>query len=322
MNGAYHVPVLAEAAVHYLVTAPEGVYVDGTLGGGGHSYEIARRLGPQGRLIALDRDPEALAACRPLAEAFPGQVTLLHGDFGRLPQILAREGIEAVQGVLLDLGVSSRQLDAATRGFSFLRDGPLDMRMDSTQGVPAERLVNEASEGELARLFREYGEEPRAARAARAIARARRRRPLRTTGELARVLEEALGRRGPKHPATRVFQALRIAVNRELDALDDALAAIPALLAPGGRVVVISYHSLEDRRVKRAFRQWEPRCRCPPLAPQCTCGRPGQCRVLTRKAVKPTRDEVERNPRARSARLRAAEKLVPGSPLDDRGGPG
>lgn len=310
MKPPYHVPVLLDAVLEVLPTAPDGVYVDGTLGGGGHARRIAERLGPGGLLLGVDRDPEALAAAAPLAAAFPGRVRLVQGSFGELEALLEGQGLGPVDGILLDLGVSSRQLDEAGRGFSFLRDGPLDMRMDPGAGVPAAELVNGLPEEELARLFREYGEEPRASRVARALVRARERRPLETTGELARAVEEALGRRGGKHPATRVFQALRIAVNGELQALERFLEALPGLLAPGGRVAVIAYHSLEDRRVKHALRGYAPQCRCPAEAPRCTCGTPGLLRPLGRKAVKPGRAEIEANPRARSARLRAAERLA------------
>ncbi|GAB6063445.1 16S rRNA (cytosine(1402)-N(4))-methyltransferase RsmH [Deferrisoma palaeochoriense] len=308
-DGGYHVPVLAREAADLLVTDPDGLYVDGTLGGGGHAREILARLGPGGRLLGLDRDPDALAH----AAAWAGdpRVLLRRANFAELSEVLEAEGLGPVTGVLLDLGVSSHQVDEGERGFSFLRDGPLDMRMDPEGPVTAADLVNTLDEAELARIFREYGEEPRASRAARAVVTARRKAPLRTTADLARTIEEALGRRGPKHPATRIFQALRIAVNRELEALDRFLEALPGVLAPGGRVVVISYHSLEDRRVKRALRAGEPQCRCPPEALRCTCGRPGWLRVLTRKVVRPSAEEVARNPRARSARLRAAERLVP-----------
>ena len=295
MKDRYHVPVLLEEVLRYLPSDPGGLVVDGTLGGGGHAEALAERLGPRGLLLGLDRDAEALEACRGLTERFPGRVRLARGNFGALPEILRREGLGPASGVLLDLGVSSRHLDEADRGFSFLRDGPLDMRMDPSDGPSAAELVNGLREAELERLFRELGEEPRAHRVARAIAEARRRRPLATTGDLARTVERALGRQGGRHPATRVFQALRIAVNRELEALEGFLGSLATVLAPGGRVVVIAYHSLEDRRVKKAFQ-----------APEDVCG--GPLRVLTRKVVKPGRDEVERNPRARSARLRAAER--------------
>lgn len=318
MSGRYHEPVLVEEAVGLLLTDPDGLYVDGTLGGGGHAAALARALGPQGTLVGLDRDPEALRACAPLAEAFPGRIRLRRGDYACLRDLLVSEGLGRARGVLLDLGVSSHQVDAGERGFSFLREGPLDMRMDPAGGVTAADLVNGLGEAELARLFREFGEEPRAQRVARFLVEARRRGPLRTTGDLARTVERALGRRGPKHPGTRVFQALRIAVNGELDSLDRLLRDLPDVLAAGGRAVVISYHSLEDRRVKQAFTRHG--ARCPEEGHRCSCGTPGRLRALTRKAVKPTRSEVSANPRARSARLRAAELLgEPPSGSPERG---
>lgn len=315
MTAPYHVPVLLDEVLGLLPADPEGLTVDGTLGGGGHARALVERLSPGGRLLALDRDPAALAACRDLEGARGGRVALERASFGDLARVLRSRGLGRASGLLLDLGVSSRQLDEGARGFSFLREGPLDMRMDPEAGQPAADLVNEAPPEELARIFREYGEEPRAGRVARAIAEERARRPLATTQDLARVVERALGRRDGKHPGTRVFQALRIAVNRELDALDRLLATLPDVLAPGGRVVVIAYHSLEDRRVKQAFRAGARHCVCPPRAPRCTCGEPGWLRVLTTKAVKPRREEVEANSRARSARLRAAERLADGDSL-------
>ncbi len=306
-EAGFHRPVLAAEAAELLVAAPQGVYVDATLGGGGHARQILARLGTAGRLVGVDRDPEALEACRELRH--DPRVTLAHGRFGALRTVLEHLGIGPVQGILVDLGMSSHQVDRPERGFSFLHDGPLDMRMDPRERTSAADLVNRLDERELARILREYGEEPRARRVAAAIVRARKRGAIRTTGQLARVVEEALGRRGGRHPATRTFQALRIAVNRELEELDALLRDLPGLLVPGGRVVAIAYHSLEDRRVKRAFRDAEPRCRCPAQALRCACGRPGWLRVLTRKAVRPSREEVAANPRARSARLRAAERL-------------
>lgn len=309
MTSTYHVPVLLDEVLELLPAGSEGVTVDGTLGGGGHARALVERLGPSGSLLGLDRDPGALAACADLEASHPGRVRLVQASFGDLAEVLRRTGLGPASALLLDLGVSSRQLDEGARGFSFLRDGPLDMRMDTGTGPTAADLVNEAPPEELKRIFREFGEESRAGRVARAIVEERGRRPLVTTLDLARVVEKALGRTSGKHPGTRVFQALRIAVNRELEALDRLLASLPEVLAPGGRVVVIAYHSLEDRRVKQALRAGAPRCICPPLAPRCTCGKPGWLRVLTAKAVKPRRDEVEGNPRARSARLRAAERL-------------
>ncbi len=319
MSGRYHDPVLLEETLEFLLTDRDGTYVDGTLGGGGHAAAIARALGPRGMLIGVDRDPEALRACAALEAEFSGRVRLRRGDYAALREVLAAEGIDRVRGVLLDLGVSSHQLDAGARGFSFLREGPLDMRMDPAGTVTAEDLVNGLDERELARLFLEFGEEPRADRVARFVAEARKRKPLRTTADLARVVERALGRRGGKHPGTRVFQALRIAVNGELDSLDRILRDLPEILETGGRAVVIAYHSLEDRRVKQAFVKHG--VRCPGDGHRCNCGAPGRLRALTRKVVKPARSEVTANPRARSARLRAAE-LLDDSPsgASDRGG--
>jgi 16S rRNA (cytosine1402-N4)-methyltransferase len=306
----YHVPVLLEESLTHLRVLPGGTYVDATLGGGGHARAVAEQLEAGGRLLAVDQDPEALAAGEALVESFPGRVELVAGNFGDLAELLAGRGVGRVDGVLADLGVSSRQLDAGERGFSFLRDGPLDMRMDPRRGVTAAEWLEDAAQAELIRVLREYGEEPRARRVARALLAARELRPLRTTGELAAVVEKALGRRGAKHPATRTFQALRIAVNRELEMLERLLSALPGVLKPGGRAVLIAYHSLEDRRIKQTFRSWEPHCRCLPRDPVCTCGTPGFARVLTRRAVKPGAVEEEANPRARSARLRAVELLV------------
>ncbi|PLX46443.1 MAG: 16S rRNA (cytosine(1402)-N(4))-methyltransferase [Deltaproteobacteria bacterium] len=302
----YHIPVLKEEVVEELVTDTGGIYVDGTLGGGGHTEAILERLSPAGRVIGIDRDPEALERCRERFDGHEGRLTLIKGNYSEVDSLLKGLGIKEVTGVLLDLGVSSRQLDEGERGFSFMRSGPLDMRMGD-EGVTAARLVNTLPEMELKKLFYEYGEESRAPRAARAIAAAREKKPFETTGELAATIEKALGRRGGKHPATKVFQALRIAVNRELEGLKKFLEVFTDILEEGGRVAIITYHSLEDRMVKRALRDMEPHCICPPAAPVCTCGEPGVMRVLTRKAVKPARREIEANPRARSAKLRIAE---------------
>jgi 16S rRNA (cytosine1402-N4)-methyltransferase len=286
-ESAYHLPVLRDEVTELLVTDPDGLYVDGTLGGGGHARAILARLGQGGRLLGVDRDPEALAACRESFGETDGRLLLAQGNFAELPHLLAEHGLGGARGILLDLGVSSRHLDAGERGFSFLRPGPLDMRMGPDADRSAADLVNTLPEGDLARIFREFGEEPRARRAARAVAEARNERPIESTQALAAVIERALGRRGGKHPATRIFQALRIAVNRELEALDAFLGAFEELLEPGGRVAVISYHSLEDRMVKQAFRERTPHCICPPRAPRCVCGLPGTLRAVTRKAVRP-----------------------------------
>lgn len=309
----YHEPVLLKETLELLVTDPDGVYVDATMGGGGHSRAILERLGPGGRLISVDRDRDAHDNAEKWAAAYGERLHLVRGNFAGLAEILAGLGIAGVDGILVDLGVSSRQLDDGERGFSFIRPGPLDMRMDRASGKSAAELVAVLPESELVRIFREYGEEPQAKRAARAITAERAKRPLDTTESLADLIEKTLGRRSGKHPATKIFQALRIAVNGELEALEKFLESVPALLKPGGRVAVISYHSLEDRMVKTFFRRCEPKCVCPPLKPICDCGRPGQMESVIRKAVKPSDVETAANPRARSARLRIARKLGAGA---------
>lgn len=311
----YHLPVLLNETVSLLVTSKEGVYIDGTLGGGGHSAALLALLAPAGKVVGIDRDPEAIARATARLSTEEGRFSAVRGNYSAIAEILAGLGIEKVDGILLDLGVSSRQLDAGERGFSFMRDGPLDMRMGPDAPLTAAQIVNDYPEERLVRVFREYGEEPRAARAARSIAAQRGKAPFSTTGELAAAIEKALGRNSEKHPATRIFQALRIEVNRELEGLEKFLASFPKVLKPGGRVAVISYHSLEDRLVKNAFRALEPHCVCPPRSPICNCGEPGILRVLTRKAVKPSDEETKANSRARSARLRAAELIAPDSEM-------
>lgn len=318
MNGPdrgfdYHEPVLLEETLDMLITDPGGTYVDATMGGGGHTRAILGRLNPEGRLISVDRDREAHENAERWAAAYGERLHLVRGNFADLAELLAGLGIAGVDGILVDLGVSSRQLDIGERGFSFMRPGPLDMRMDRTSGPSAADLVATLPEGELARIFREYGEEPQAKRASKAIVAERARRPLDTTEKLAELIEKTLGRKSGKHPATKIFQALRIAVNGELEALEKFLDAAPGLLKAGGRVAVISYHSLEDRMVKTHFRSLEPKCVCPPLNPRCVCGRPGSMESVSRKAVKPSAGETARNPRARSARLRTARKLGDGA---------
>lgn len=306
----YHLPVLAGEALSQLAVKPDGVYLDATMGGGGHSRLIAERLGEKGLLIALDRDLEAVKRAASWAPPFGSRVRIVKETFSRIPAVLEREGLKKLDGVLLDLGVSSRQLDEGERGFSFMRPGPLDMRMDQSGGPSAADLIATLEEAELLRIFWDFGEEPKARRAVRAILAARERKPVERTEELAEIIERAFGRSSSKHPATRIFQALRIAVNGELAELEQFLSALPGILNPGGRVVVISYHSLEDRLVKNALRNLEPKCICPPLLPQCRCDRPGEFRVLTRKAVRPTEAEESINTRARSAKLRAAMRMI------------
>jgi len=301
--------VLVEEALDGLGVAANGAYVDATFGRGGHSARILERLGGQGRLLALDKDPEAVAAGRRQFGADP-RFSIVHAgfeDFGAVVRPWLGEA--ALRGVLFDLGVSSPQLEDPARGFSFSREGPLDMRMDPTRGETAAEWLARVPEDELARVLREYGEEPRARAVAAAIVRAREAAPITTTTALADVVARAAGRGKPKlHPATRVFQAIRIAVNRELDALETALAQAEALLAPGGRLVVISFHSLEDRIVKRHFARasrGDPRYAGLPNVPP--AARPTLKRIG--RLIRPTPEEIARNPRARSARLRVAEKL-------------
>jgi 16S rRNA (cytosine1402-N4)-methyltransferase len=284
-----------------------GFFVDATLGAGGHAEALLAR-GPGIRLLGLDRDPDALARARERLSPFGGRVDFLEADFCDLERAL--EGFPAPDGVLADLGVSSMQLDQADRGFSFRRDGPLDMRMGKS-GRSAADIVATASVGELTRIFRDFGEERMAAKIARGIVAERARGPIATTRHLAKVVAAEKGGREKIDPATRVFQALRIEVNQELVALARFLAAAVARLNQGGRLAVISYHSLEDRMVKEAFRRDSGVCLCPPRLPACVCGARKALEVLTRRPIRPSEAEIDRNPRSRSARLRVAEKLEP-----------
>lgn len=280
--------------------------MDGTVGAGGHAAGILEASRPGGLLLGLDVDPQALALARQKLAPFGERAWLKKASYTRLLEETALLGWETVDGILLDLGASSMQFDTPERGFSFLADGPLDMRFDPTAPLTAAEIVNAWPEQELADLIYRYGEEPAARRIARAIVRAR---PLRGTRDLAALIERSLGRRGPHHPATRTFQALRIAVNGELDALAQALPQAIQALAPGGRLAVIAFHSLEDRLVKEYFRRESRDCLCPPRQPVCTCGHKANLKEVNRRPVVPTEDEIERNPRARSARLRIAEKI-------------
>jgi len=301
----YHDPVLRDAVVRFLLPAAPRLVVDATFGGGGHARALLEAASDL-RILGIDRDPDALAH----APVQP-RLRVVLGNFAHLEQVLGREiGDEPVGGVLLDLGVSSHQLDTPARGFSYHRRGPLDMRMGPDARTRAETIVNEADLEELVRILRRYGEERHARRIAAAIVAAR---PIEDTARLAAVVAGAVPApaRRAGHPARRVFQALRIAVNAELDALVAGLDAAIARLAPGGRIVVIAYHSLEDRIVKRRFVAGATGCVCPPGLPVCTCGHAAELRRLTRRPLRPTPEEVARNPRARSARLRAAEKRAP-----------
>ena len=309
MSAARHVPVLAREVVDALRPRDGGRYVDGTFGAGGYSSAVLDRA--QCQVIALDRDPDAIATGQALAERYAPRLRLIEGRFGDMAELLAAEGVEDVDGVALDLGVSSMQFDQADRGFSFRASGPLDMRMERS-GPSAADLVNEADEAELADIIWRHGEERKSRRVARAIVEARRQKPIETTGELAEIVRRAVGPQGrdESDPATRTFQALRIAVNDELGELERGLAAAEQVLAPGGRLAVVSFHSLEDRAVKQFVRARAGRVPAPSRhAPPRAQNRATTLSDLTRKPVLPSADEIAKNPRARSARLRVAEKL-------------
>lgn len=315
-NQPSHTPVLLEATIEYLDVRPEGTYIDCTTGLGGHSEAIAGRLGDSGRLLSIDQDREALEFARAKLAPFGRRVSFERGNFRDLAEIADAHGIERADGILMDLGISSMQIGTAGRGFAFGLEGPLDMRMDpDSQGETAAEIVNSWDEMSLANLIYNLGEERQSRRIARAIVSAR---PLTTTWELARAVEQAVGGvrgRTQIHPATKVFLALRIRVNGELDSLDAALPQALSLLdrpgpdSRGGRMVVISFHSLEDRVVKQFIRREATDCLCPPGLPVCRCGHVATLRDLTRRAVRPSDDEVAMNPRARSAVLRAAERI-------------
>jgi 16S rRNA (cytosine1402-N4)-methyltransferase len=312
---AGHTPVLAEEVMSMLAPARGSLQIDATLGGGGHTERILEATDPDGRLLGLDADGAAIARVDGrLRPRFGDRLVLRQGNFRDLAAIAREAGFGQVDGALFDLGLSSYQLADTDRGFGFRAGGPLDMRFDTSRGVPASELLASLDANELTALFRRYGEEPKAGRIARAIVEARSTAPIATAEELAALIERVLppNPRQPRrtHPATRTFQALRIAVNEELDALQDGLAAALDLLRPGGRLVVLSYHSLEDRIVKRFLAAERRGCVCPPEIPVCVCGRNPRLRLLTRPSLTPTAEEIAANPRARSARMRAAERLA------------
>ena len=306
-----HKPVLLRECLDGLNIRPGGIYVDGTLGRAGHSLEIAKRLSA-GRLIAVDRDQAALDAAPARLEGCLDRVTLVRGNFGDLSDILASLGVAGVDGMLFDLGVSSPQLDDGSRGFSYLQDAPLDMRMDQSAPLTARDVVNGWSQEELRRILWQYGEERYSGPIAAAIVRAREREPIETTGQLAELIRSAMpakARREKQHPAKRSFQAIRIAVNDELGEVERLLGSALDVLNPGGRVAIISFHSLEDRLVKTAFGAWAKGCTCPPDFPVCVCGRTPRARLVGRRPITPGEEELNENARARSAKLRIAEKL-------------
>ncbi len=306
-----HVPVMLRECIEGLAIRPDGVYLDGTLGRGGHSEAIARRL-TEGRLIGIDRDPQAIREAGARLAPFGDRVTLVHGRFSELKRILGELGIAAVDGMLFDLGVSSPQLDDAARGFSYRTDAPLDMRMDPGAGLTAFQVVNEWPADRLKKILYEYGEERYAPAVAAAICRSRKDAPVQTTLQLADIVRRALppqALREKQHPAKRTFQAIRIAVNDELTEVAEMMDAAPDLLNEGGRLCVISFHSLEDRIVKNAIASREKGCTCPREFPVCVCGFKQTLRSVTRKPIQPTEEETEANPRARSARLRIAQRV-------------
>ena len=306
-----HIPVLLNECIKYLNINPEGVYVDGTLGMGGHSEAILKRL-TGGRLIAIDRDAEAIRRAGERLAPWADRLTIVHGNFRDLGAILDEQGVSLVDGMLFDLGVSSPQLDEADRGFSYMSDAPLDMRMDPSDNIDAWFIVNRWPQEKIERILRDYGEERHAARIAARIAETREQREIKTTLELVEVIKSAMppaALREKQHPAKRSFQAIRIAVNDELNAVHAMMDTAPDRLKPGGRLCVISFHSLEDRIVKNAIHDREDGCKCPREAPVCTCGFVKTLRSVTRKPITASEEELEANPRARSAKLRVAERV-------------
>ena len=307
-----HVPVMVKEVIDYLNCSSGKAYVDGTLGGGGHAQAILDAIGAEGCLVGIDRDPDAIANAGESFHRYQPNVQIFHDNYTNLPQILSRLHITGVDGILLDLGLSLYQLEGSGRGFSFMREEPLDMRMNPEQGQTAETIVNRLSEKELSGIISRYGDEPWAVRIAKSIVAARRKQAIRSSLQLAEVVKKAIParhRRGRIHPATRTFQAIRIAVNQELEALERFLDEAVNFLNPGGRLCILSFHSLEDRIVKERFKALARGCNCPPHFPMCVCGKTPQVSILTKKPVRPGHAEVQANPMARSARLRAAERL-------------
>lgn len=302
-----HVPVLLQEVLQYLEIRPDGIYADGTAGGAGHSLAIAKQLTPSGHLYAFDRDPDAVVTATERLAGYPA--TVIHANYDEMEHVLKEKGVPELDGVLMDLGVSSHQLDEASRGFSFHTDAPLDMRMSQT-GMTAADLVNTAEESELSRILFTYGEERFARNIARKIVTAREIAPIRTTKELAEIILSGVPaqQRRAKNPCRQCFQAIRIAVNGEFEHLEAGLKAAFSMLKPGGRLAVITFHSLEDRIVKQQFAQWCRGCICPPDFPVCVCGRTPEAKLVVKKPVIPTPEEQERNSRSRSAKLRVIER--------------
>ena len=309
--GFEHKSVLLEETINGLNIRPDGTYVDGTLGGGGHAYEIARRLSDKGSIVGIDQDAAAIEAAGIRLKDFGEKVTIVRSNYCEMKSRLHELGIDKVDGIILDLGVSSYQLDTAERGFSYREDAPLDMRMDTRQTMTARDIVNDYSEMELYRVIRDYGEDKFAKNIAKHIVAARGRAAIETTGQLTQIIRESIPMKYQKmsgHPAKRTFQAIRIELNRELDVLRDSLDDMIDLLKPGGRLCIITFHSLEDRIVKSAFRKNENPCTCPPDFPVCVCGKVSKGKVITKKPILPSKEEQEYNSRSKSAKLRIFER--------------
>ena len=307
----HHEPVLLEEAIKYLNVRPDGIYVDATLGGAGHCTEIAKRI-TTGHIYAMDRDEDAIKAASERLGPYIDKLTIIHDNYENIESCVRRYGTDKVDGILVDMGVSSYQIDTPERGFSYIHDAPLDMRMDRRCKLTAEEIVNTYDPQELAKIFSRYGEEKFAKKIAYLIAQERGKNPIKTTLELSELIKRAIpapARRTGGNPAKRCFQALRIAVNDELGSIERMLSGAVDLLNEGGRLVIITFHSLEDRLVKNYFKEGENPCTCPPDFPVCVCGRKPYLKVLTGKAVTAGKDELERNPRSQSAKLRAAEKI-------------
>lgn len=308
-----HRPVMLNEVIGNLNIRPEGTYVDGTIGGGGHSIEIASRLSGEGRLYGFDQDAAAVEAASKRLEKYKDRVSIIRSNYSEMRERLSELGVESADGILLDLGVSSYQLDDAERGFSYRADAPLDMRMDQRQSLSAKEVVNGYSLPELSRVIQEYGEERFARNIAKHIVQSRQEKPIETTGELISIIKAAIpakAREGGGHPAKRTFQAIRIEVNKELDVLRDSLDGMIDMLGDGGRICVITFHSLEDRIVKDTFRRNENPCTCPPDFPVCVCGKKSKGKVITRKPIVPSARETEENPRSKSAKLRVFERKI------------
>ena len=309
--GFEHKSVLLEETINGLNIRPDGTYVDGTLGGGGHAYEIAKRLSDKGSIVGIDQDAAAIEAAGIRLKDFGDKVTIVRSNYCEMKSRLHELGIDKVDGIILDLGVSSYQLDTAERGFSYREDAPLDMRMDTRQTMTARDIVNDYSEMELYRVIRDYGEDKFAKNIAKHIVAARGKAPIETTGQLSQIIRESIPMKYQKmsgHPAKRTFQAIRIELNRELDVLRDSLDDMIDLLEPGGRLCIITFHSLEDRIVKSAFRKNENPCTCPPDFPVCVCGKVSKGKVITKKPILPSKEEQEYNSRSKSAKLRIFER--------------